>query len=665
MNRSTAFRRLLTVLCVPLVATAAVTGVAAAAESVTIRPDPTYRQQPFEGWGASLAWMAEATGGYSDPVRTKLADLVFGPDGLNLNIARFNIGGGNAPDVPNYLRPGGAIPGWWKAPQGTTRADKDWWTPGDAKEFDAAADPNQRWWVDQIKKRVTKWEAFSNSPPYFHTVSGYVSGGFKSTDEQLRADKIGDFAAYLAKVTRTLEKAHGITFSSVDPVNEPNTDYWRTTLGANGNPTGGRQEGAHFGPSAQSQVISATAQALSDAKVRAVVSAPDETNPDKFAADWAGWSESSRAQTGRLNVHTYGTGNRPVPRDIAKGAAKPLWMSEVGGSWLDRQDFTSMDPGLGMAAQITGDLRELEPGAWVSWQPIEDYNNMKPGGETAAGMNWGEIQVPFDCTAKDTLATCPIRTNTKFDTMRNFTHYIKPGDRLIGVNDTASTVAMRGESLATVVHTNAGTAERDVTLDLSGFGFVGLGATVTPVVTDVTGALKTGKPVRVSGKKATLRVPARSVTSFVVNGVAFTDWFTGLASGKPQSFTGVQSGKSLSPENGSLVQRTTDASAPAQRWTLADRTGLYGNRDEFTITNVGTGQVLSTANGAVTLAKPWTNDAASRWILSSTGDGTWTFVNVGTGQLLDVIGESRDDGARIGLYHPTNGRNQRWQAITR
>ncbi|WP_254897198.1 RICIN domain-containing protein [Amycolatopsis sp. Hca4] len=644
---------------------AVVAAPAEAATSVTVKPDPTYRQQPFDGWGASLAWMAEATGGYPDAVRTKLADLVFGPDGLNLNIARFDVGGGNAPDVPPYLRAGAAVPGWWKAPAGTTRADKDWWTPGDPAEFDPKADPDQRWWVDKIKNQVTKWEAFSNSPPYFQTVSGYVSGGFNATDEQLRSDKIGDFTAYLAQVVRTLERTHGIKFASVNPLNEPNTNYWKTTLGADGNPTGGRQEGAHIGPAVQSQLIPAMASALKAAGSRAIVSAPDETNPDIFAADWAGWSADARAAAGRLNVHTYGTGNRPVPRDLAKGAGKPLWMSEVGGSWLDRQDFTDMDPGLGMAKQITDDLRLLEPSAWVSWQPIEDYNNMKPGGESAAGMNWGEIQVPFDCPANATLQTCRIRTNTKFNTMRNFTHYIRPGDRLIGVDDTASTVAMRGEDLATVVHTNAGTDAQDVTLDLSGFRNVRPGASVTPVVTDVTGALKRGKPVKVTSSRVTLRVPARSVTSFLVNGVSSAAAGTGIGSGKPVSLTGVQSGKSLSAENGSLVQRTTDASAAAQRWTLTDRTGCHGNRDRFTITNAGTGQVLSTSGGAVTLAAAGTDDPAAEWTLSTTGDGTWTFVNAGTGQLLDVIGESRADGAPIGLYKPTNGPNQRWQAVAR
>ncbi|MBE1501698.1 O-glycosyl hydrolase [Amycolatopsis lexingtonensis] len=659
MNR----KRLLTVLCVPVVAAGIAAAPAAAATAVTVKPDPTYRQQPFDGWGASLAWMAEATGGYPDSIRNRLADLVFGADGLNLNIARFNVGGGNAPDVPPYLRAGGAVPGWWKAPAGTTRADKDWWTPGDPAEFDAAADPNQRWWVDRIKNRVTKWEAFSNSPPYFQTVSGYVSGGFNATDEQLRPDKIGDFTAYLAHVVRTLERAHGIEFSSVNPLNEPNTNYWKTTLGADGNPTGGRQEGAHIGPSVQSQLIPAMAAALAGSKT--IVSAPDETNPDIFAADWAGWSAAARAAAGRLNVHTYGTGNRPVPRDLAKGASKPLWMSEVGGSWLDRQDFTSMDPGLGMAKQITDDLRLLEPSAWVSWQPIEDYNNMKPGGESAAGMNWGEIQVPFDCPASATPQTCQIRTNTKFNTMRNFTHYIRPGDRLVGVDDTASTAAMRGEDLATVVHTNASTDEQDVTLDLSGFRNIRRGASVTPVITDVTGALKRGKAVKVTSAHATLRVPARSVTSFLVDGVSATAAGTGLGSGKPFAFTGVQSGKSLSAENGALLQRTTDASAPAQRWTLTDRTGRYGSRDRFTITNAGTGQVLSTSGGAVALAPAGTCDAAAQWTLSTTGDGTWTFVNAATGQLLDVTGESRADGAPIGLYRPTNGPNQRWQAVAR
>ena len=38
----------------------------AAVEAVTVRPDPTYQQEPFQGWGTSLIWFANATGGYPD-----------------------------------------------------------------------------------------------------------------------------------------------------------------------------------------------------------------------------------------------------------------------------------------------------------------------------------------------------------------------------------------------------------------------------------------------------------------------------------------------------------------------------------------------------------------------------------------------------------------------
>src|SRR5690606_21496720 len=232
---------------------AAAVRAAAAADvpGVTVTPDPSYAGAPFEGWGTSLVWFANATGGYPDEIREKLADMVFGDEGLNLNIARYNVGGGNAPDVPDYLRAGGAGDGGRKAPEGTTRTDVDWWDAESPDHWDDDADATQRWWVDRIKDDVTHWETFSNSPPWFMTVSGYVSGGFSSTADQLRADSIDDFAAYLVGVTERLEEAHGIEVDTIDPFNEPNTNYWGTQLGEDGNPTGGRQEGAHMGPELQ------------------------------------------------------------------------------------------------------------------------------------------------------------------------------------------------------------------------------------------------------------------------------------------------------------------------------------------------------------------------------------------------------------------------------
>ncbi|GGN33846.1 O-glycosyl hydrolase [Actinoplanes campanulatus] len=623
----------------PLAAPPAAT---AAAATTTITIDPSYRGPEWEGWGTSLAWLAHATGGYPDEIRDRLADLLYGEDGLNLNIARYNIGGGNAPTVPSYLRPGGDVPGWWNAPATYGPGDKDWWDPENPEHWNWDADPNQRWWVDRIKDRVTSWETFSNSPPWFQTVSGYVSGGFDANTDQIRADTLDDFATYLVRVTEHLERAHGITVDTIEPLNEPNTDYWRTTLGSDGQPTGGRQEGAHAGPASQAAVIEALRRAAPDR----AIAAPDETNPGRLITDWYGLTPAARDAVDRINVHTYGTGQRTAVRDIAKAERRPLWMSEVEGSW--GRDFTSMDSGLGMAQRIIDDLRELEPSAWVLWQPVEDAKNMVAEGN----LQWGSIHIPFNCDISDTLETCPIKTNTKFDTIRNFTHYIRPGDRFVKVSDTRSVAAVNATGV-TVVHSNPGTAEENVTLDLSGFKLSNR-STVTPVVTSADGKLVRGTPVRVSGRQATLTVPAQSVTTFLVDRVSAADT-AHLRADRVYRFEGVAGKRSLTPSGAGLVIRTNDAAAADQLWTARNVEG-----ERYELINAGTGQRLAVRDGKAVTETAGTVDDGALWTVSTTGDGTYTLVNLGARRLLEVSGEATADGSPVGVWQPSSGAHQRW-----
>ncbi|KUO09166.1 glycoside hydrolase [Streptomyces sp. DSM 15324] len=633
--------------------------------AVTVTPDPSYKQDKFEGWGTSLVWFANATGAYPPAIREKLAKLLFGDDGLALNIARYNIGGGNAPDVKDYLRAGGAVEGWWKAPAGTTRTDTDWWSADDKADWNKDADATQRWWVDRIKNDIDHWETFSNSPPWFMTVSGYVSGGFNANTDQLKADSVGDFAAYLAGATKLLERSEGIKVDTIDPFNEPNTGYWSTRLGADGQPVGGRQEGAHIGPELQQKVLAALPAALKKARVGADISAMDETNPSIFATNWNSYSQASKDAVGQMNVHTYGTGQRTAVRDLAKAADKPLWMSEVEGDWGDGQSFTDMRPGLGLAQQIVNDLRELEPKAWVFWQPVEDYDNMKPGGESAKGGNWGSIQLPFSCTGKDTLQSCPIYTNTKFDTARNFTHFIKPGDRLIKVDDTSSAAAVTKDGKGvSLVHVNSTTAARTVTIDLSKFRKVRSNATVTPTVTSADGKLVRQAPVKVVGGHATYTVPAQSVTSFSVKGVSGVAKNAALFSqGHSYTLTGVQSGKAITVGAGGtkLVIGAANGTV-AQKWQLDARYGKAGNRQRYVFANPAEGKRLAVRNN-VPVVEPDTGerDPATEWIMSTTGDGTWTLINVATSRVLEVGGQATNEGAAVTTWQPNSGSNQRWR----
>ena len=630
--------------------------------ALTLTPDPSYQGEEFEGWGTSLVWFANATGDYPDEIRNRLAELVFGPEGLNLNIARYNIGGGNAPDVKDYLRPGGAVEGWWNAPEGTTREDTDWFDPEDPADWNLEADATQRWWIDRIKQDITHWEAFSNSPPWFQTVSGYVSGGFDANKDQLKTESIDDFNSYLVRVVEELENVHGITVDTLDPFNEPNTNYWSTRLDASGQPVGGRQEGAHIGPQLQQQVLKNLAPKLDAASTDATISAMDETNPGIFATNWNSYPADVRDLVDQLNVHTYGTGQRTTVRDIAKGEDKPLWMSEVEGSWGSGQSFTSMEPGLGMAKRITDDLRELEASAWVFWQPVEDYDNMKPGGESAAGANWGSIQMPFDCTDADTLESCPIYTNTKFNTVRNYTHYIQPGDRLVQVNDDDTTAAITGTGAA-VVHINESTDAKPVVLDLSKFGSVAPGATVTPVVSDVNGALVEGAPVAIEGGSAVVTAPAESVTTFVVDGVSgVAEDAAAIQDAHVYRLQGVQSGKSIEPTGGTAVISASDPADAAQLFRFTSLGEDNSNRERYSISTLDGASQLADEGGAAVVAPVGTNPRAE-WIASTTGDGTYTFVNAETGLLLEVGGGSTAEGAPVTLYIANSGANQRWTLI--
>ncbi|WP_164545179.1 glycoside hydrolase [Antribacter gilvus] len=670
-------------------------------------PNPSYRaSEPFQGWGTSLVWFAHATGGYPAEVREELYQKVFGEDGLNLNIARYNVGGGNATDVDNaYMRKGGDVEGWWQpdldgdgdtdeAVRANVDAYRQAWDADDDASYDFTADATQRWWVDRLVQddRITHWEAFSNTPPWFMTPNAYATGGFDANTDQLRQDSIDQFAGYLVRVVEEIEAAHGITVDTVDPMNEPNTNYWGTRLNPDGSLACCRQEGAHLSPALQAQVIEALDARLAASSTEALISAPDETNPGTFVADWNGWSPAAREAVDQLNVHTYGTGNRVQVRDIAKTSGKPLWMSEVEGdfSGVDGLDLTNIDNGLGMAGRIVDDLRELEPTAWVFWQPVEDLWNM----EVTETANWGSVYIDFDCDADGNsqrrLAagyddpSCQVRTNAKYNTVRNFTHYIHPGDFSVAVDDPATTAFVRSDGTgATLVHVNSATTEQDVTLDLSRFGSTA-GATVTPVVTTrptaedlEANALVEGDPVAVGPDgTATLRVPAKSVVTFLVDGVSGVADDAAPADDTPYLLRGAGSGRVLTSHDGSPATTIenltstpgtgTPGTNPADRqaWTLHTLSG-GGTHERTVAVTDGTGEFLASTpgHGTALVASDLTTAAttpAQQWILNSTDGVRYSLLSVATTEQLDINGEGTRAGTGVGTWLGSTGAHQAW-----
>jgi hypothetical protein len=401
---------------------------------------------PFEGWGTALAWFAHVTGRFAEPRRTELADLLYGRNGLALNIARYNIGGGNAPGTPPYLRPGGDVPGFWRGPG-------KMWNPDAEEAWDWSADAGQRWWLDAIKARVTSreliLEAFSNSPPYFMTRSGLVSGNVNGLEDNLLPGFETQFARYLARVTAELERRHGIRFRTLSPINEPNTPYWFST---------NKQEGAHWSPEAQSRMFVALAAVLRESGMKTEISGPDETNPQTFFVDWAGLSADAKAVIGQINVHSYEWIGKSGVGDIAETSGKRLWMSEVDLSPGNvREDVDDMRPAIALAQQIVTDINSMHPRAWVLWQAIENRS-----ADPKNSSNWGLIKTDFSNTERP-----DYQVTKKFWAFANFTKFIRPGYRFLKTDNPDALVAENPDTReVVVVAVNPGIVARTLAIRL-------------------------------------------------------------------------------------------------------------------------------------------------------------------------------------------------------
>ncbi|MEK8226936.1 RICIN domain-containing protein [Oerskovia sp. M15] len=81
------------------------------------------------------------------------------------------------------------------------------------------------------------------------------------------------------------------------------------------------------------------------------------------------------------------------------------------------------------------------------------------------------------------------------------------------------------------------------------------------------------------------------------------------------------------------------------------------------MTSTATGRQLSVvADGSAVLVDAAEQPAATaQWILSTTGNDTFTLVNAASGRTLEVGGQSSADGAPVSTYFANSGQNQLWQ----
>lgn len=449
--------------------------------------DPAATSGTWEGWGISLAWWAKIFGDRKD-----VADLLFTLKdeveikgqklpGLGLTIARYNAGAcswnqvdGRKMVVSKTILPFRQIEGFWLDGKSADPNSKSWnWN----------VDANQRTMLRLAQQRgVKQFELFSNSPMWWMCSNANPSGGKSKTADNLPPNNYQAFATYLATIARHAKDQWGITFSSIEPFNEPISGWWVEN---------GKQEGCYFSCATQVAFLPILRKALDERGLREIpIAASDETSYDDALKSWTGFPPAAKALVSRVNVHGYEgeKGPRKQLHSSVVSEGKPLWNSEYGDNLGD---------GLTLARCLGLDFQQLRPAAWCYWQAID-------------GRGWGLLS--------GDLSTKQIgMANPKLFVLAQFSRHIRPGMKILqtGSGDLVAAYDPEGRRLVIVAIGGKNPGEKQI--DLSKFRVPNAFASRWITEPKASSRYKKVAGVQITEGRLTLSVPPDSIQTLEIS----------------------------------------------------------------------------------------------------------------------------------------------------
>jgi len=445
-----------------------------------INPSYTY-DKAFEGWGVSLCWWANMCGRWDDDKIDEIVDWLVSPEGLNYNIFRYNIGGGDDPLHRN------CDPGHMASGKGI-RAEMEGFKDGTNSLYNWSRDAAQRKIMLKIKEKRPDaiFEAFSNSAPYYMTYSGCVAGHTSSTSDNLRPEYYEEFANYLVDVCKHYRDEYDIEFRTLEPFNEPVSDYWRAN---------GGQEGCHFSRSAQVNFMQVLHPILQASGLNTVISTADETSVAKTIETFKAYSSANiQHLIGQWNSHSYTDASTNLAKANARALAtdmnKTLWMSELGM----RGDGISGN--LQLAQRLMHDIRYMRAEAWVDWQYVEENNNQ-----------WCTVQGDFEAQTYGRVKNYYVR--------QQLSRYLKIGSKFLYAPNEQMLAALNStEDTLVVVVMNNTTSAVHYKMLLAEFSSVS--NTISCTRTSENEDNATAYDFGLNDTTLTITLPRRSITTLVI-----------------------------------------------------------------------------------------------------------------------------------------------------
>ncbi len=578
-------------------------------DTVSFSVCPDASRQLVEGWGVSLCWWANMCGKWSDKKIDEMIDWMVSPTGLNWNIFRYNIGGG---DDPNWTNCNQHHMGGGKG----LRAEMEGFQDERGGEYHWERDAAQRKIMLKIleKRPDAVFEAFSNSCPWWMTNSGCCSGSKDGGADNLNPDYYKDFANYLVDVCKHYKDEYGIEFKTLEPFNESVTNFWYQS---------GVQEGCHFDYKSQVNFVKVLYPILKRSGLNTVISVSDETNIGLAVEGLRQFISGSAINfVSQCNTHTYSGDNRSRSQfgSIGRANGKVVWMSETGSGG------SGIAGNLSMTQRLFDDVRYIAPSAWVDWQYMEEANDQ-----------W--------CFVRGSFANATYSKVKNYYVRQQVTRFIKQGYTIVESLNEQSLCAVspnRDSLVVVLLNTDALKVNR-INLPLAT-----IDGKISVWRTSETESMKTVSVAKVLGEnEIEIPLPEMSITTMIIPIKMMVAKATQIEEGDtymiiPQ--TNVKVAAAAVGANIALVPASS--SSNEQMWTLEKYTdGVYrlknGNGKYATASSGYSMALASLSNSSNQLFNIVTvDDIHSRITLrSDSNKRSW-----------DLEGQNLNEGTKIGVY---------------
>ena len=462
----------------------------AAYANLRISVDLGSEMQTVQGFGASMAWTFQRLGlEGTDEVKEQSIAMLYGEDGLRLNIARFNIGGGSADenldDVFPYNKPDfdpdRRAESFFMAENFLDASDeqlKAAFADESNYDFTKCAVVDDMFEQALAKGNITHVVFFANSPHYLMTKNGKTHGEVEY-DNNLKEEAYGAFADYLLVSVNYLYENIICKYDPqikvyISPVNEP---QWKWG-GASAS-----QEGCHYDPEPLGKFYDVFYDRLTAyntangtdyimdifecGKYQMIFSSANvkEYMNELSKYDWFDDIDA-------ISVHSYGADNNKTDKDIfydymqRNFPEKKISVTEY--CVLEFGVVKDMSMGIYNAQTILRDLRDLGAVSWSWWLSVSQ-------GDYEDGLiYWNKTE-----------SGNVINKYKRYYVMGQFSRYIPEGSvrieakysDFLGFNGVDCVAFVRPDGKTVLVVINAGNAEKKISLN-------GEFSSYTKIVTD-------------------------------------------------------------------------------------------------------------------------------------------------------------------------------------